>query len=134
MKDNENRIPADQVRVMLVDDNELVAKSIKRLYCNEYEITTAISAKEGLKLLATTESQFDIIVSDISMPDMDGMEFFYRIEEAFPELVERVIFMSGGATTVAQEQFLSKHRCRQLNKPFQPAELRQIISAILLKV
>jgi len=132
MKNQENIIPAKRLQVMVVDDDELVGKSIKRLFRDEYEMTTANSAKEGLELLALKHPQYDIVLSDISMPDMDGMEFFYEIEKAFPKLIERIIFMSGGARTARQEQFLSKHRCKQLSKPFQPVDLRQLISAILL--
>jgi len=134
MKDHENKTLSDQLQVMLIDDDALVAKSIKRLFADEYEITTAHSAQEGLELLALRDPIFDIILSDLSMPNMDGMEFFYQIEKTFPELVDKIIFMSGGATTATQEQFLTKHSCRQLNKPFQPVELREMISAILLKV
>jgi DNA-binding NtrC family response regulator len=61
------------------------------------------------------------------MPDMTGMDFHAELSRVAPDLVHRIIFMTGGAFTARAQQFLSATLIEHIEKPFHPANLRAII-------
>lgn len=65
------------------------------------------------------------------MPDMDGAEFFERLEGAIPEQAARVVFMTGGAFTQRTKDFLSPARRRLLEKPFEATALEAMIQEVM---
>jgi len=76
--------------LLLVDDEENIVSSLKRLLRRDgYQILTANSAAEGLKMLA--QSPVDVIVSDQRMPGMTGVDFLQRAKELYPETVRIVL-------------------------------------------
>jgi len=76
-------------RILIVDDEESVLNTLKRLFRNKpYDIFTALSGEEGLALL--NEQSVDLIISDMRMPRMDGAEFLSTVKERYP-LTERIL-------------------------------------------
>jgi DNA-binding response OmpR family regulator len=109
-----------RMRVLVIDDNaDLCANLRAGLEIEGYEVLTASNGEQGLKQLA--EHKVDAVVTDLFMPDKDGIETIVALKERFPGL--GIIAMSGrlGATylPVAQEIGAST----VLNKPFSLAEL-----------
>jgi len=75
-------------RVLIVDDDSKVLEKFKKtLYpiCHEWEIVFAVSGKEALALMA--KSPFDVVVSNMRMPEMDGVELLDAVMERYPETV-----------------------------------------------
>lgn len=80
--------------ILFVDDDAQALASFRRQFCMEYEVHTAGNAEEGLGVMAG-KGPFPVVVSDLKMPGMDGIEFLARAKEAAPETVR--ILLTGYA-------------------------------------
>jgi CheY-like chemotaxis protein len=123
-----------RLRVLLVDDQLLVLRATASML-RELDVVTVGSAAEALGRLAEG-SHFDVIVSDVSMPEMSGPELFVRVCERYPELAERFLLLSGdgyGASllcsAVADREGISKMP-RILDKPVPRDELVRAIDEL----
>jgi CheY-like chemotaxis protein len=85
--------PPQRLRVLLVDDQVLVLRATAGML-RELDVVTVGSGAEALSKLAEG-SHFDVIVSDVSMPQMSGPELFVRVRERYPHLAERFFLLSG---------------------------------------
>ncbi len=101
------------MRILFVDDEELVLQAIERslFHVDGWEIESATSGAEALEILG--EEHFDVVVSDMRMPGMDGAEFLTRVHDEYPDTVRMVL--SGHAeqeaamrTIGVAHQFLAK--------------------------
>lgn len=87
--------PRRRLRVLLVDDQILVLRATAGML-RELDVVTASNAHDALKSLAEG-SHFDAIVSDVSMPNMNGPELYVRVRESYPHLARRFLLLSGDA-------------------------------------
>jgi signal transduction histidine kinase/ActR/RegA family two-component response regulator len=114
------------VRVLLVDDSsETVAALRDLLECEGATVTTALSGAEGLR--AAKENEFDLVISDISMPEMDGYEFLRRLRSGAKTPSVTAVALTGFGR---QEDVLDARRAgfdRHLTKPVHFEELVQVI-------
>ena len=117
-------------RVLIVDDEPMVVLSVTRILSQEHEITARGSAQEALALLAAGQ-QFDVILCDLMMPDMCGMELHAEVERLAPSAAERMIFMTGGAFAPAARAFLDRVPNHRIEKPFDVQALRAVIRAFV---
>jgi signal transduction histidine kinase len=117
-------------RILVVDDEQLVLQGVKRMLFKEHEVVAVRAAAEALALCAGGD-KFDVILCDLMMPDMTGMDFHDELSRVAPHLLDRVIFMTGGAFTARAQQFLSETPKEHIEKPFRPANLRAIIQRYL---
>ena len=85
--------PRRRLRVLLVDDQVLVLRATAGML-RELDVVPASSAAEALGRLAEG-SHFDVVVSDVSMPNMSGPELYVRVRERYPQLAERFLLLSG---------------------------------------
>ena len=115
-------------RVLIVDDEPMVALALKRLLKREHEVTAVNEARSALARILTGE-RFDLVLCDLMMPGMNGMELYQELLASAPEQAEKVIFMTGGAFTAATEAFVELHRDRFVSKPVDLEELRRVIHA-----
>lgn len=115
-----------RVRMLLVDDEPSVGRSLQRLLGERYELTTFTSAREALRYLAGGPS-IDVLLTDLMMPEMTGMALYAELERTYPLLAQRTIFVSGGTFTAGAQEFLQRHRGRILEKPFDEVRLRALI-------
>jgi len=91
-------------RVLLVDDDADILAAIKRKFRKQFHIDTALSGKEGLKLVAAN-GPYDVIVSDFQMPEMHGIEFFSRVKKIAPHTIR--IMLTGHADLPAVIQAIN---------------------------
>ncbi|HKO92615.1 MAG TPA: response regulator [Polyangiaceae bacterium] len=127
------RAPAHRARerrrILVVDDEPLLLRSVRRLL-PEYELVCVESARQALALLDQGNS-FDLIVSDVMMPEMSGIDFYEALCARHPEDAERVIFVTGGALGAQIGSFLGSVPNLRLEKPFAAADLRSAIQQVL---
>jgi PAS domain S-box-containing protein len=117
-------------RILVVDDDPLIHRTMKRLL-REHELVSTDAAQDALDLLAR-DDKFDVILSDLMMPAMTGIEFFQRLRQRSPELARRVVFVTGGArATSGAEDFLRSIPNTTLDKPFGKPELQRVIARAL---
>ena len=118
--------PSEGRRVLVVDDDLLVARSIVRSLGATCSVTVAGSGPEALATLAASPP-FDVVLCDLMMPGMTGMELYAEVERRHPALRRRFVFLTGGAFTEGARAFLEQAARAALEKPFDPALLRQAV-------
>ena len=88
-------------KVLLVDDDAMILAGLKRHLRNQFRIETALSGEEGLKRVEEN-GPYAVIVSDFSMPGMDGIEFLCRVKETDPDSVRMMLTGSADMSTAIQ--------------------------------
>jgi CheY-like chemotaxis protein len=120
-------------RILVIDDEPAVAASMARLLSSEHDVVTANSGAEALARLARGDT-FDVILCDVMMPGLSGLDVLDRLATQRPELLPRFIFMTGGAFTEKTRTFLEETPHLTLEKPIQGAALRAAINAVLAQL
>lgn len=114
-------------RILLVDDDRVVATAIARELA-DHEVTIALGGAEALDVLGRT-IPFDLVLCDLVMPEISGIEVHGFVKTQRPELLERFVVMTGGASTPKARAFLSGEGPRVIEKPFTMGELRGIVES-----
>jgi PAS domain S-box-containing protein len=117
-------------RILVVDDDTLVAKALSRLLAEHHEVIALTSAGDALARLERGE-RFDLIFCDLMMPVTTGVEFHERLRVLALDQAERTIFITGGAFTDASRKFLETTANDRLEKPFDQHKLRAIVARYL---
>jgi PAS domain S-box-containing protein len=118
--------PRSRAKILVVDDQPLVAKGIARLLSAHHDVRTFTSAKKAFDLLGTGE-RFDVALVDLMMPEMTGMEFFELLRNTDPGLAQRLVFLTGGAFTQSCRDFLEHTSNPILEKPIDLPKMREIV-------
>ena len=115
-------------RILVIDDEEIVLRSCQRILTGpDYEVQTRQDGLAGLSLL--DEEHFDIVILDIKMPRMDGLEVLQRVKETHPDI--DVIMITGLHEIEAAVQAMKLGAFDYLPKPFDPDELRLAVQRAL---
>ena len=114
-----------QLRVLVVDADPLVGEAIARSLGEESELTVASDARQATQILLS--SHFDFVLCDVMLPETSGVDFYVEVLRAAPHLVHRIVFMTGGASTVRARAFLSSIANPCLEKPLDMSELRRLV-------
>jgi CheY-like chemotaxis protein len=115
-----------RARVLIIDDDEDVLVILgKALSRERFDLTMAPSAREALTRLARAD--YDVILSDIRMPDFDGTQLFRFLDEHLPEYKDRVIFLTGDIANPETLKFL-----KQSNRPYltKPIDIPALLEAL----
>ncbi|HEV7557108.1 MAG TPA: PAS domain S-box protein [Kofleriaceae bacterium] len=120
------RVASRRGRVLIVDDEVVFANSLRRMLSREHEVTVANSGRAALELLRAGE-RFDVILCDLMMPEITGMDVHAQLVQLSPEQAERMIFMTGGAFSPSGRQFLDRISNRCFDKPCDLEALRMAI-------
>jgi CheY-like chemotaxis protein len=110
------------LRVLVVEDEPALAVAVaEALEDAGFTVERAGDGEEGLNRLA--DAAYDLIVCDLKMPRIDGMQFYRAMAAATPALARRVIFVTGDVAGTDAERFLEETGCRWLSKPFRLGDL-----------
>ncbi len=112
-------------RVLVVDDEPLIARAVSRTL-RDHDVVTTTSGVEAFELIERGE-RFDVVVCDLMMPQMTGMDLFDKLLTVAPEQAERFIFLSGGAFTAQAREFLERVKNPRMDKPFETHALRALV-------
>jgi signal transduction histidine kinase/CheY-like chemotaxis protein len=113
-------------RVLAVDDEALLLKAYRRMVGDTHELTTALGGHEALRLLER-DAGFDVILCDLQMPEMSGMELHAAVRARMPALSERFVFVTGGAFSSDARRFLEESVAAVIQKPFRLDDLLALI-------
>ncbi|HEV3031075.1 MAG TPA: response regulator [Polyangia bacterium] len=114
-------------RVLIVDDEVLFAKAIARSIQQEHDVSLAASAGDALTRLRDGQ-RFDVIICDLMMPQMTGMDLHAELARLAPEQAARIVFVTGGAFTVGARAFLDAVPNQRIEKPFEAQQLRAVLN------
>lgn len=117
-------------RLLLIDDERILLSSFRRQLERSYEVMVAESGEEALQLLKRNHP-FDLVICDLLMPGMTGMDLFRRVEEASPHMARRFLFLTGGTFTREARQFLRSVSNPRAFKPLEALELRTLVAEAL---
>lgn len=117
-------------RILIVDDEALVASVIRRVLAREHDVVTVLVATEALAMCAAGE-RFDLILCDLMMPVMTGMDLYREMMLVAPDQAAKMIFLTGGAFTDSARAFLTDPPKEYIEKPFDSANLRAIVQRYL---
>jgi PAS domain S-box-containing protein len=104
-------------QLLVVDDEPMVAAAIWRMLSSRHDVTTTTSAADALARLSRGE-RYDMILCDVMMPVISGIEFYDVLRARAPEEADRIVFVTGGAFTVQAREFLDRIPNARLEKPF----------------
>lgn len=124
---SEERTAPRRGRILVVDDEPMIVTLVQRILATEHEVLTTTSAAEALKQIVNGE-QFDVILCDLMMPQMTGMDLHAKLSEVSPEHAARMIFLSGGAISIRTREFLDATPHPRLGKPFSAERLRTLVN------
>ncbi len=114
-------------RVLVVDDDERVGNALRRMLQGEHEVTLEVRARAALERARAGE-RWDVLLCDLMMPDMGGMELHEELRRLEPALAARMVFITGGAFTPAARDFLDRVANLRLEKPVGAAALRALVA------
>jgi len=113
--------PSKGARLLLIDDEPMIAMLIQRSLQKSWDVTWLASGVDALERVKT--EAFDVVVCDLMMPIMDGMQFAKELEVLNPSLRLRTMFLTGGAVNDASEQFLARPDVKYMSKPLSMKDL-----------
>ncbi len=117
-------------KMLIVDDEETLTYSLYQSFIisqQDYEVVTAASGEEATEKLSETE--FDLVITDIKMPGMDGLELLSLIKSKYP--ATEVIVMTAYGSLEKKEEALRKGARFYIEKPFEIKEMKQLVMEIL---
>ena len=114
-------------RVLVVDDEPMIATAIRRTLGLEHEVVLTSAAATALERITQGE-EFDVILCDLMMPQMTGMDLYDELVRTAPRQADRMVFLSGGAFTAAARQFLEDVPNQHLEKPFDTRQLLALVN------
>lgn len=120
-------------RALLVDDEPVIRQALRRFFQRQgWAVDDAENGAQALAiLLADDGPQYDVIISDLRMPNVSGMDLYERLAAERPALLERLILSTGDSVSPEASEFLRRSACPVLNKPFELAELRALVGRML---
>src|SRR5215469_11775947 len=116
-------------RILCVDDDIRILQAFERQFRKQFEIETALGPMAALRTIATTDP-FAVVISDLRMPDMDGIEFLARVRQSCPDTVR--IILTGYADLRAAISAVNEGKIFQfLTKPCPPEMLTRTLDLAL---
>ncbi|MDM8518279.1 response regulator [Desulfobacterales bacterium HSG16] len=120
-----------KVKILIVDDEPNICRSCIKILSkkSKYQVHYSLNGYDALKMMET--EIFDVVVTDLKMSALGGMEVLRRIKEDYPDT--RVIVITGYATVSSSVEVMKLGAFDYLPKPFTPHELRAVVEQALLE-
>jgi PAS domain S-box-containing protein len=117
-------------RILVIEDEESIRKSLVRLLGGDHEVATVTCGQEAQKLMAR-DSAFDLVICDLMMAPMSGIEFHAWLAVEHPLLARQLVFITGGAFTANAREYLASVGNLIVQKPFDAKTLRVQVSKMI---
>ena len=122
-----------KIRILIIDDEENILTVLRKALQREgYKTDIVMDARKGLSILSNSE--YDLVLCDIEMPKMNGIEFYREIEERLPGMADRILFMTGEILSPSIQEFLQERHVSIIAKPFDLPTLYQGVHDVLERV
>ncbi len=117
-------------RILAVDDEPVILRFLSRVLAEEgYNIETTDSAEDALERMKN--NRYRLIIMDMKMPGMSGIELYRYAQEIAPSLARRIVFITGDVMGEDTKQFLSDMNAHYLAKPIDIDQLKKLLHQIL---
>jgi CheY-like chemotaxis protein len=116
--------------VLVVDDEVMIAQVIRRVLSRQHDVRVVNGAQKALELFGAGE-RFDVVLCDLMMPQMTGMDLHASLADLDRTQADRMIFMTGGAFTPAARAFVDRVPDRIVEKPFEVEALLALVNRVV---
>jgi CheY-like chemotaxis protein/two-component sensor histidine kinase len=121
------KAPLPRLRILVVDDEPMICEVLARILGSEHEVTIARTGEDALTRLSTTT--FNVILCDIMMPGMNGIDVYQQLAAQQPGIEQRIVFMSGGTMGTGITNALAALPNGHLAKPFNIERVLEVVRA-----
>jgi DNA-binding response OmpR family regulator len=122
-------------RALIVDDEPVIRFALRRFFQRQgWAVDEAEDGRTALAMLLDDSphaAAYDVVVTDLRMPGLSGIELYTELERARPALIRRLILSTGDSVSGEAAAFLKRSACPVLNKPFELAELRALVDQVI---
>jgi signal transduction histidine kinase/ActR/RegA family two-component response regulator len=118
---------ARRLRLLIVDDEVLVARAVRRMFDKEFRVEIALNGHAALEKLANTD--YDVVLCDLMMPGITGLDVYRQVRSENEPLARRFVFATGGLFSQELSDNIKRLSNMIVEKPFDPEELRRVIKA-----
>ncbi|MEI7731639.1 MAG: ATP-binding protein [Verrucomicrobiota bacterium] len=119
--------------ILVLDDEKMIAELLaEMLQLLGYKTTVCHAGGQALEFIA--QNEYDLILSDMRMPGMDGKAFYERVKSAKPDLAERIVFLTGDMVNEETRAFLDSIGNLSVGKPFKLANVKEAVETVLADV
>jgi len=116
--------------ILVVDDESGITSALEYLLqCDGYQVETAANGRMALEKLR--ERTYDLLLSDLRMPELDGMGLYEELAQHYPHLLPRLIFLTGDTLNAETTRLLDQVGAPRLSKPFTATEVRRVVQQAL---
>jgi len=117
-------------RILVIDDEPTILQYLSQVLTNEgHEVETVDNASDALEKIKS--KRYNLILLDIKLPGMSGIELYEKLRKVAESLARRVVFITGDVMGVDTKEFLSKTKAPYITKPFDAEQLKRDINRIL---
>ncbi len=124
--------PAREFRALVVEDNPAIRVALSRYFTRRHWLVEkVVNGKDALdRLRAESADYYDLIISDVKMPVVSGIELHAILSEEMPSLLPKFIFSTGDSSADDVSEFISRTNCTVIPKPFELTMLDRILNGI----
>jgi len=123
-------VATSEERILLIDDEDDIIEMIGRVLSEDgYQVVTANNGVEALQRLR--EASYDLLVCDIKMPEMSGIDLWDQLVERDPKMCARIVFVTGDIANQTTADFLQRTSVPVLRKPFEIHVLSDFVRKVL---
>jgi PAS domain S-box-containing protein len=119
-------VAAQGGKLLVIDDEPMILGALRRSLSTEYNVTCVGDGRKALDRLRAGE-RYELILCDLMMPEMTGMDLFAELEKLAPDQAGRMVFVSGGAFTPRAREFLERVPNARVEKPIDLSNLRLLL-------
>ena len=124
----------DGKKALVIEDEPVIARVCDRVLTAEgYQVDIAVNGMVARDMVG--KEKYDLFLSDIRTPEMNGIEFYWYLKKEYPELADRVIFTTGDILSDEVKAFATTEPAVPLiPKPFTPDELRVVVRETMQRI
>jgi CheY-like chemotaxis protein len=117
-------------RILVIDDERVLRETIvDTLRTDGFDVQASADGKDGLELIG--RNPFDLILSDLRMPEMDGRALYDEVRRDYPQALKRIVFVTAQAQGPEYGPFLRETGAPVLEKPFTIQQLRHMVERMV---
>jgi PAS domain S-box-containing protein len=113
-------------RLLIVDDEPMILGALRRSFSSDYHVTCVGDGRRALERIRAGE-RYDVILCDVMMPEITGMDLYAEMSRIAPEQIERMVFVTGGAFTPRAREFLENIPNARVEKPIDFQNLKLLL-------
>lgn len=121
----------EKKKIIIADDEPNIRLLVKGILSKDYIVLEARNGEEAIEIVRAEKP--DLMLLDVKMPIISGIELYHRLEVKEPALAQRVMFITGDVMEVVTRDFLERTGAPHIAKPFNIGQLKKSIDTMLTR-